>query len=80
MQQLQAFTLCKKIFDSYRSLKRGATMNQLIQKSPRKDCYFLAIKRALYEQRLARATKARQERQQFINFKNLVLTMLVQML
>jgi hypothetical protein len=55
-------------------------MNQLIQKSPRKDCYFLAIKRALYEQRLARATKARQERQQFINFKNLVLTMLVQML
>jgi hypothetical protein len=49
-------------------------MSKLIQKDPVKDCYFLAIKRALYGQRLALATKARQDRQTFINFKNLVLT------
>ena len=49
-------------------------MSKLIQKDAVKDCYFLAIKRALYGQRLALVTKARQDRQLFINFRTLVLT------
>lgn len=49
-------------------------MSQLIQKSALKDCYFLAIKRALHGKKLEQATRAREERQQFLNFKKLVLT------
>jgi hypothetical protein len=49
-------------------------MNQLIQKSARKDCYFLAIKRTLHDQKLKEATAKRQARQQFVTFKKLVLT------
>jgi len=49
-------------------------MNQLIQKSARKDCYFLAIKRALHGRKLEEATAKRQARQQFVTFKNLVLS------
>jgi len=49
-------------------------VNQIIQKSARKDCYFLAIKRALHGRKLEQATAKRQARQQFVTFKNLVLT------
>lgn len=49
-------------------------MSQLIQKSARKDCYFLAIKGALHGRKLAEATAKREERQQFYQFKKLVLT------
>jgi hypothetical protein len=49
-------------------------MNQLIQKSARKDCYFLAIKNTLHDRKLKEATAKRQARQQFVTFKNLVLT------
>jgi hypothetical protein len=49
-------------------------MNQLIQKSARKDCYFLAIKKTLHDRKLQEATAKRQARQQFVTFKNLVLT------
>jgi hypothetical protein len=49
-------------------------MNQLIQKSARKDCYFLAIKRALHGRKLEEATAKREARQQFVTFKKLVLT------
>jgi hypothetical protein len=52
----------------------GEHMNQLIQKSARKDCYFLAIKRALHGRKLEEATAKRQARQQFVTFKKLVLT------
>jgi hypothetical protein len=52
----------------------GERMSQLIQKSARKDCYFLAIKRTLHDRKLQEATAKRQARQQFVTFKNLVLT------
>jgi hypothetical protein len=35
---------------------------------PKKDCYFLAIKRALYGKRYEQAKQKRQERQAFIQF------------
>jgi hypothetical protein len=49
-------------------------MSQLIQKSARKDCYFLAIKRALHGRKLEALTAKREARQQFVTFKKLVLT------
>ena len=49
-------------------------MSALIQKSARKDCYFLAIKGALHGRKLAEATAKREARQQFYQFKKLVLT------
>lgn len=49
-------------------------MSQLIQKSARKDCYFLAIKRALHGRKLEALTAKREARQQFYQFKKLVLS------
>lgn len=49
-------------------------MSQLIQKSARKDCYFLAIKRTLHGRKLEALTAKREARQQFVTFKKLVLT------
>lgn len=49
-------------------------MSALIQKSARKDCYFLAIKRTLHGRKLDELTAKREARQQFVTFKNLVLS------
>ena len=49
-------------------------MTKLIQKNPKKDCYFLAIKRAIYGNRYAIAKQRREDRQAFLSFKHLVIT------
>jgi len=49
-------------------------MSALIQKSARKDCYFLTIKRTLHGRKLDELTAKREARQQFYQFKKLVLT------
>lgn len=48
-------------------------MSQLIQKSAYKDCYFLAIKRAIYGKRYEIAKQRREDRQAFLSFKTLVI-------
>ena len=49
-------------------------MSALIQKSARKDCYFLAIKKSLHDRKLCELTAKREARQQFHQFKKLVLS------